>query len=216
VGQKLCLVFVLKIATPAIASLLLALLLGGCASAPTSAKDARPTGVSAASPSAAPAGQPTWVALAPGFGASELCRNAIDDNNNQLIDEGCNEAQGDIFVALAWNEPRAKLDLLVLDPGGDLAPVGRSSLLGLVRSRDCPGSDRECEGVNYESVVLEGEEPLSGTLTVRVRYEGSEPASDVVRAQLGVRVSGRSQAFALSFSRVGTELVLSFDLEPKP
>jgi hypothetical protein len=161
-------------------------------------------------------GEPSFTELPPSQGATELCRNAIDDNDNQLIDEGCNEPQGDVFFALAWSEPRAKLDLLVVGPDGDLAPVGRISSLGLVRSRDCPGQDRECEGVNYESVVLEGEKRVKGTFVVRVRYEGTEPAEDVVRAQLGARISGKSHAYALTFSRAGTELALPFVAESGP
>jgi hypothetical protein len=140
------------------------------------------------------------VALSPlGNQATEICLNAIDDNNNQVIDEGCNEPLGDVFIVLAWDDPEAK-------------PLGRATALGLVRPRDCPGSDRACRGGNYETALLEGEEPLSGTFTVRVRFEGVEPPGRAVRAELGVHTPGHAVGYQLTFFRAGTEFVLPVEV----
>lgn len=157
-------------------------------------------------------GEPKVERIPSGPSATEVCKNALDDNSNNIIDEGCNEPQGDVFFALAWSDPSAKLDLIVTDPSGELAPIGRATALGLVRTRDCPGQDRECQGVNYETAVVEGEEPLSGTFTVRVRFEGTEPPGQLVRAQLGVRTRGEVTQYSIAFTRAGTEYLLSVPL----
>jgi hypothetical protein len=173
----------------------------------------RPTEVVSVSRTQEGADPDVSVARLPqGNQATETCLNALDDNNNQIIDEGCNEPLGDVFFALAWDDPEAKLDLIVLDPAGDLAPLGRATAQGLVRPRDCPGSDRECRGGNYETALVEGEEPISGTFTVRVRFEGSVPPGRVVRAELGVRTPGHAVGYQLTFLRAGTELVLPVEV----
>jgi hypothetical protein len=183
-------------------------LVSGCARREPRATRSPPSSVST-SRGADPAGAPRVTSVLIHPSATEVCRNALDDNQNQLIDEGCNEPLGDVFVALAWTDPSAKLDLIVTDPGGDLAPVGRATPLGLVRTRDCPGQDRECQGVNYETALVEGEEPLKGTFLVRVRFESIEPRGASVRAQLGIRTPGRVSHYSLTFLRPGTEFVIA-------
>src|SRR5262245_37281682 len=80
----------------------------------------------------------------------ERCFDARDDNCNGLIDEGCGVRTGIVQFAIAWDAPTADVDLLVTDPKGELVEVGRPSLAGLVKERDCPGSKQECHGENYE------------------------------------------------------------------
>jgi hypothetical protein len=174
-------------------------------------KPGPPAEVAPRSPKEAPTagtGEPLARKVSAERSATEVCLNALDDNHNQIIDEGCNEPQGDVFFALAWSDPSAKLDLIVTDPRGELAPIGRATPLGLVRARDCPGQDRACQGMNYETSVLEGEEPVTGTFVVRVRFEGTEPAGQRVRAQLGVRTPGEVVQYLITFTRPGTEFVL--------
>ena len=69
----------------------------------------------------------------------ELCFNAADDNCNGIIDEGCGLHTGLVQFAIAWDEPRADVDLRVFDPSGELVEVGRPARSGLVKERDCPG-----------------------------------------------------------------------------
>src|SRR5580704_2974653 len=46
----------------------------------------------------------------------ELCFNAIDDNCNGVIDEGCGVGTGVLQFAIAWGDEGADVDLSVTDP----------------------------------------------------------------------------------------------------
>ena len=121
----------------------------------------------------------------------ELCGNALDDNGNGLADEGCGIAMSSVSFLAAWDEPKADVDLLVVDPNGELVEVGRPTESGLVRERDCPGRDDECRGKNLESVYQEQGEPAPGKYQVRivlVSLGGAEPPVEVrFSARLGSR-----------------------------
>ncbi|MEI9953306.1 MAG: hypothetical protein WDO74_31110 [Pseudomonadota bacterium] len=110
----------------------------------------------------------------------ELCFNATDDNCNGIIDEGCGLHTGLVQFAIAWEEPRADVDLRLFDPSGELIEVGRTARSGLVKERDCPGRNNECHGQNLENVYLSEGEPLRGEYRVRIRLEalgGENPPS---------------------------------------
>src|ERR1700723_3708068 len=49
----------------------------------------------------------------------EVCGNAIDDNCNGVIDEGCGILVGKVQFEAAWAEPTAVVELSVSDPQGD-------------------------------------------------------------------------------------------------
>ncbi|HEX2669854.1 MAG TPA: hypothetical protein VHM25_03225, partial [Polyangiaceae bacterium] len=89
-------------------------------------------GLSACQPAAAPnhatAEGPALLSVVPSSLAQkpcaptgpELCFNATDDNCNGIIDEGCGLHTGLVQFAIAWNEPRADVDLRLFDPSGEL------------------------------------------------------------------------------------------------
>jgi len=123
----------------------------------------------------------------------ERCFDARDDNCNGIIDEGCGVKTGVVQFIIAWDDPNADVDLLVTDPKGELVEVGRPSLAGLIKERDCPGKQQECHGENFENVYLDGERPKNGSYRVKIRLErlGDE---EEVRVTLGARVGPKTYA----------------------
>ncbi|GEM_PF-728440 len=147
-----------------------------------------------------------------GGGASaEICFNGLDDNSNRLIDEGCGVHQGQVQIMLAWPHPSADIDLYVSSPDGQIAQENQSTSSGLVYSADCPGEGK-CDGQNFENVYLEELETISGRYSVRVRLEKMPHERSVLRANLGVRLPGRTRAFDLEFFAEGQEILLNFDV----
>lgn len=125
----------------------------------------------------------------------EQCSNAVDDNQNGLVDEGCGLEVGLVQFIAGWSAPKADVDLRVLDPNGELIEVGRVSKSGLTKDRDCPGRGAECQGRNFENVYLTEGEPTPGEYRVRLRLEtlGGEAPPIVVR--LGARLGPISRAY---------------------
>jgi tRNA (guanosine-2'-O-)-methyltransferase len=142
----------------------------------------------------------------------ERCFDARDDNCNGLIDEGCGVHTGVVQFVIAWDATSADVDLLVTDPRGQLAEVGRPTATGLVKERDCPGPKYECRGLNFENVYLEREQPKRGTYRVKVRLERLEEEDAPVRVTLGARVGPKTYAAELSLGRPEEEQELVFVL----
>jgi tRNA (guanosine-2'-O-)-methyltransferase len=142
----------------------------------------------------------------------ERCFNALDDNCNGIIDEGCGVHTGLIQFVIAWDAPAADVDLLVTDPKGELVEVGRPSATGLVKERDCPGPSQECRGRNFENVYLDKEEAKRGRYRVKVRLERLEADEGPIRVTLGARVGPKSYAGEISLLRAEEEAELWFEL----
>lgn len=131
----------------------------------------------------------------------ERCFDARDNNCNGLVDEGCGILSGPLQVVIAWQEPKADVDLEVLDPRGELAEVERPTSTGLVRDRDCPGTDDECGGQNFEVVAVPDGNVMPGEYRVLIRLEASPPPHRPVRVVLGGRVGVRSIAAEMTLKR---------------
>lgn len=125
----------------------------------------------------------------------ELCFNAVDDNCNGVIDEGCGVQTGLLQFTIAWPSPTADVNLVVVAPGDEKVPNdrGRSTPSGFHLDRDCP-SDDGCNGQNEENVYFDGFEPPKGHYEVTlilVDLHGAEPPVRVrFAARLGTRVVG--------------------------
>jgi tRNA (guanosine-2'-O-)-methyltransferase len=179
---------------------LLALLLSACASkGSASGASAVPASSAKGSDGAAPLSS-VCVTSGP-----ETCFDATDDNCNGVIDEGCGVETGPVQFAIAWELAKADVDLLVTDPSGELAEVGRSLGSGLTKQRDCPGRNDECRGKNLENVYLNGPEAPRGRYAVRIVLESLGGESPPVRVRFGARVGPRS--FAEEFVLERTEAV---------
>ena len=125
----------------------------------------------------------------------ERCYNARDDNCNGVIDEGCGLAAGLLQFTIAWAERQADVDLDVIDPGGELAEVGRVTASGLTKERDCPGRDDECKGLNIENVLLDAEDELTrGIYTVTIRLERISEIEEPVVVQFAARLGPKTYA----------------------
>ncbi|HEY4157348.1 MAG TPA: hypothetical protein VGM29_04595 [Polyangiaceae bacterium] len=142
----------------------------------------------------------------------ELCFNGTDDNCNGIIDEGCGVRTGLVQFVIAWNEPRADVDLRVTDPNGELVEVGRTAQSGLVKERDCPGRSGECHGQNYENVYLESGDPLRGEYRVRVRLEALNGENPPIVVSFGARVGQKTYSLTLPLDAPEAERDLSFKL----
>lgn len=166
-----------------------------------------------------PSGLPTHltsdgVALAPVCTPSgeELCFNAIDDNCNGVIDEGCGLCTGPLQFTIAWGDSPANVDLHVFDPnGGHVHDTTRTSPSGLKLDHDCP-DDRECNGQNVENVCFEGEDPPRGHYGVEIRLAKLNHAPTPVKVDLGARVGSRSFSAHVELTQEGEKKGFTFDL----
>src|SRR5579871_2073819 len=92
----------------------------------------------------------------------ELCFNAVDDNCNGVIDEGCGVQTGLLQFAVAWSAAVADVNLAVETPAHERVPDhARSTASGFHYDRDCP-SDESCYGQNEENVYFDGPEVPRG------------------------------------------------------
>jgi tRNA (guanosine-2'-O-)-methyltransferase len=142
----------------------------------------------------------------------ELCFNATDDNCNGIIDEGCGLRTGLVQFAIAWDEPKADVDLRVFDPSGELVEVGRPARSGLVKERDCPGRNNECHGQNLENVYLSDGDPLRGEYRIRIRLEALGGENPPIRVNFGARVGPKTYSVAVSLDAPEAEQELAFRL----
>ncbi len=142
----------------------------------------------------------------------ELCFNAIDDNCNGVLDEGCGLHTGLVQFTIAWNEADADVDLEVTDPSGELVEVGRVSEDGLVKERDCPGSRNECLGQNIENVFLDQGEPARGEYEVVIRVEKLGTSQPPLEVTLGARVGPKTFATRIQFKADDEQQKLVFEL----
>jgi hypothetical protein len=147
---------------------------------------------------------------------AETCFNAWDDNQNTLIDEGCDVDQGPFQVAIAWDNQQADVDLYVRDPAGEVAGAAEPTNAGLVHSGDCPSEDKRCGGQNYENIYQEEPDLKDGTYTVYVRLEKLPKDALNLSVALGVRVPHHSFAHKIEFTREGQEQVLKVQVVGTP
>lgn len=146
--------------------------------------------------------------------AFEVCFDALDNNCNGVIDEGCGLHTGVLQFVIAWQEAEADVDLNVYDTSGELARVGEPTMGGLMKDRDCPRQNGECQGQNVENVFLAEGEAKRGRYRAVVRLDKLNGATAPVKVRLGVRVGQRSYGMGLALSPgAGTEEIeLAFSL----
>lgn len=128
----------------------------------------------------------------------EICFNALDDNCNGALEEGCGIPAGVVQFMIGWEALRADVDLNVTDPNGELIEAGRVVRSGLIKTRDCPGRRQECSGVNLENVFLEGNKaPTRGTYRVSVALESLGGEQPPIWVNLSSRLGTKRYAFEI-------------------
>ena len=122
----------------------------------------------------------------------EICFNAVDDNCNGVIDEGCGIATGPLQFTVAWGDSAADVNLRVTDPSGDFVddehPTNGAERLRL--DRDCPKD--ACYGQNIENILWGGLDPPRGRYTVDVFVSELHGATLPIPIRFGARVGSRS------------------------
>jgi hypothetical protein len=130
----------------------------------------------------------------------ELCFNAIDDNCNGVIDEGCAEPTGLLQFTIAWGASTADVNLEVATPGEEhVNAKSRSTPSGFRLDHDCPADDG-CNGQNEEDVYFDGIEPTQGHYTVNVSLEDLHGADAPVKVRFGARLGPRTVGFDVELS----------------
>jgi tRNA (guanosine-2'-O-)-methyltransferase len=194
------------------AAILLAALVA-CAS-PVSLQPSAPQGGEAA-PTGSSFAPPPGIALDTTCvtSAHELCFDAVDNNCNGLLEEGCGVNSGAIQLAAAWAEEEADVDLSLTDPSGELVKAGVLTASGLAKDRDCPGSERRCRGQNMENIFLEpGAEPPRGVYRASVRLEKTHGARLPIKVRIGARVGPKVYGFSVELTAQGEEKNFQFSL----
>jgi tRNA (guanosine-2'-O-)-methyltransferase len=141
----------------------------------------------------------------------EICGNAIDDNCNGVIDEGCGILVSKVQFEVAWSEKTATVELSVSDPQGErldaLHPLTRS---GLKLDKHCPQDG--CNGQNVDNVVLVADTPLAGQYSVDVRLLDAGKATLPLKVHFGWRVGDRVSGTDLLLTAVDDKKMFSFEL----
>ncbi len=141
----------------------------------------------------------------------ELCFNAIDDNCNGVIDEGCGVATGLIQFTVAWGDSPADIDLVMSGPNKEkISDAIRSTANGFHLDRDCPTDG--CGGQNIENVYFDGLEPPKGKYSIEIRLSELRGADSPIKVRFGARVGSRTFGADVQLSRDDDKKTFSFEL----
>jgi tRNA (guanosine-2'-O-)-methyltransferase len=131
----------------------------------------------------------------------ELCFNAVDDNCNGVIDEGCGLQTGLLQFVIAWSASAADVNVTLVTPARERVPNERtrSTASGFHLDRDCP-SDDGCNGQNVENVYFDGIDPPRGHYSVEIALADLHGADPPVKVRFGARLGSRTVGFDVDLS----------------
>jgi hypothetical protein len=131
----------------------------------------------------------------------ELCFNAVDDNCNGVIDEGCGLQTGPLQFTIAWGAAAADVNIVVTTPSNEHVPNDRtrSTASGFHLDRDCPADDG-CNGQNVENVYFDGIQPQPGHYSVDILLVDPHGADPPIQVRFGARLGARTVGFDVGLS----------------
>ncbi|MGB0679155.1 MAG: DUF2135 domain-containing protein [Polyangiales bacterium] len=138
--------------------------------------------------------------------AQEKC-NAIDDNCNGQIDEGCGYQSGSVQVTLSWNT-EADLDMYLTDPKGEvLSFQHKRSASGGFLDHDARGRCRPSQKIRNVENVFWKSDPPKGKYKVEVHYwgecnTGAGQTTGTVSVSVGGKVIGTYNATLVQGQRL--------------
>lgn len=141
----------------------------------------------------------------------ELCFNAIDDNCNGVIDEGCGLGTGVLQFTIAWGDSPADVDLSVKDPtGAVVSKQSRTTPTGLRLDHECGGHN--CGGQNIENIFCDAADPPRGKYQIEVKLAALKNAPTPIKVRLAARVGGTVYTAAIDLEAPEEKRTVVFEL----
>ena len=191
-----------------LATFVAGVMVGACGPSSSGARSAAGANLHAAK-FAAPPGVMLVSACTPT--GPEMCFNAVDDNCNGIIDEGCGVCTGPLQFMVSWGDSPADVDLIVTDPTGARVFEGnRATSAGLRLDHDCPSEG--CSGQNIENICFEGGDPPRGRYVMEVKLADLHAATAPVRVRFGARVGSHTYGADVALSQNDDRKTFSFEL----
>jgi tRNA (guanosine-2'-O-)-methyltransferase len=165
----------------------------GCAAAPKALVTTTPPPAPTAVPrNASVEGAVAPIAIDCQPGGQETC-NAIDDDCNGVIDDGCGYSTGAVQVTISW-DTGADIDMYVSDPSGSPLYYNeqhRRSPLGGEMDHDARGDcRREQQNPRIENAFWPAPAP-SGRYEIELHYFGPCGAASKTNVTLSLSVFGK-------------------------
>lgn len=121
----------------------------------------------------------------------EQCFNAVDDDCNGLVDEGCGVPDAPLVLLAAWGDNPADVDWVVTLPDGTVIDKRRRNSAPFRYDRDCPSAG--CHGQNVEIFSADGASLPRGSYRAELRLTDPKSARFPVEVSVSLRFGRRME-----------------------